>query len=192
MRRRVVVTDEQRLIIALWIVHTYLAHVLEQTPYLAITSPQKRCGKSQLPRLMDRLVAHPWSALLPSEATAYRKIDAEKPTWLLDEVDAIFALKTAQYHEGLRAIINAGNVRGTTIDRCANFGNTLVAFDPYCAKALAGNGVMRRRLSTARSRCGCSASSGRSRWHASVAGTRRRRGRRSAKHCSGGPMRTLR
>ena len=38
----------QAVLIALWIAHTYLIELFACTPYLHITSPAKRCGKSNL------------------------------------------------------------------------------------------------------------------------------------------------
>jgi hypothetical protein len=139
----IVATPEQKLILALWVVHTYVVHEMEQTPYLVISSPEKRCGKSRLLELLARLVARPFGPkVMPSEAVVYRSIDAGMPTILLDEVDAIFNPKTANFHEGLRAILNSGHRKGNTVSRCAAFGNSLESFQVYSAKALAGIGVL--------------------------------------------------
>jgi hypothetical protein len=142
IERYVVMTDAQRLVVALWIVHSHAVEHFEQTPYLTVTSPQRQCGKSRLLELLELLVPRPWATIMPSEAIVYRKIEAVMPTLLLDEVDAIFAPKTADRHEGLRAILNAGHRRGATVDRAANFGKDLVSFHVYCPKVLAGIGVL--------------------------------------------------
>ena len=39
----------QRLAVALWIVHTYLVEQFQTTPYLAITSAEKRTNLPNLP-----------------------------------------------------------------------------------------------------------------------------------------------
>jgi hypothetical protein len=39
-------------------------------------------------------------------------------------------------------MLNAGHRKGATVDRAANFGNDLVSFEVYCAKMLAGIGVL--------------------------------------------------
>src|SRR6266576_5706527 len=75
LRDYVVMTDEQYLVIALWVIHTYLAESLYQTPYLAVTSPEKQCGKSRLIETLELLVRSPWSTILPSEATFFRTIN---------------------------------------------------------------------------------------------------------------------
>jgi hypothetical protein len=138
----VIATDAQRLVLALWVVHTHLVRQIEQTPYLSITSPDPECGKSRLLEVLDQLVARPWMVARPSEAVAYRKIDSLMPTLLLDEVDTIFHPKQAGQHEGLRAILDAGHRRGVTVDRSADFGRSFQQFSPYCAKALAGIGAL--------------------------------------------------
>lgn len=142
VRKYVVTTDAQRLVISLWVVHAHLANRFDQTPYLTVTSPERQCGKSRLLELLELVVPRPWATIMPSEAVLYRKVDAEGPTLLLDEVDAIFAPKAAERYEALRAILNAGHRRGHTVSRCVNFGQDLQEFEVYCPKVLAGIGVL--------------------------------------------------
>jgi hypothetical protein len=142
VERYIVTTPAQRLAVVLWIVHTYLVAEVEQTPYLTVTSPVRQCGKSRLLELLELLVPRPWPAVTPSEAVVYRTVHARMPTLLLDEVDAIFAPKTADRHEGLRAILNAGHRRGATVPRCIGVSSKPQDFGVYCAKVLAGIGVL--------------------------------------------------
>src|SRR5437763_13349 len=113
IRRYVVLDDEELLAVALWSVHTYNFQLWEQSPYLAVTSPEKQCGKSRLLEVLECVTARPWKAILPSEAVTYRKISLRAPTLLLDETDTIFNPRVADKYEGLRALLNAGNRRGT-------------------------------------------------------------------------------
>jgi hypothetical protein len=136
-----VMTEQQKLVVSLWIVHAHLVGELEQTVYLTVTSPQKQCGKSRLLELLELLVPRPWMTVMPSEAVVYRQVHSKMPTLLLDEVDAIFAPKTADRHEGLRAVLNAGHRRSATVPRCVNF-TEVENFRVYCAKVLAGIGVL--------------------------------------------------
>jgi Protein of unknown function (DUF3631) len=142
IERYIVMTPEQRLVVALWIIHTHVIELLEQTAYLTVTSPVRQCGKSRLLELLELLVPRAWPAVTPSEAVVYRTVHARMPTLLLDEVDAIFAPKTADRHEGLRAILNAGHRRGVTVPRCIGTSSTPQDFNVYCAKVLAGIGVL--------------------------------------------------
>ncbi|HUY24774.1 MAG TPA: DUF3631 domain-containing protein [Candidatus Saccharimonadales bacterium] len=134
--------SSQPLAVTLWVVHTYLIDQSEYSPYLAITSAEKRSGKTRLLDVLELLVKNPWRAVTPSEAVIYRQIAVKHPTLLLDETDAIFGGKTAAQHEGLRALLNAGNRPGTTVPRCVGEGSKMHVqdFEVYGAKALAGIG----------------------------------------------------
>ena len=141
--RRYVVMDEAKLLtVALWIVHTHCFERFEQTPYLAVTSPEKQCGKSRLLEVLSLLVRRPWMLTQPSEAVVFRNVHAMRPTMLLDETDAIFNPKTADRHEGLRAMLNAGHRKGTTVPRCLGGGERIMNFRVYCPKVLAGIGTL--------------------------------------------------
>jgi hypothetical protein len=144
MRRFLVMSDEQYLVVALWIIHTYCMEAFEQTPYLAVTSPEKQCGKTRLLELLSKLCNRAWLVITPSEATIFRKINNEHPTLLLDEVDTIFNPKAmaAGHHEHLRALFNAGHRRGVPVARAADFGAKLVEFDVFCPKVLSGIGAL--------------------------------------------------
>jgi hypothetical protein len=76
---------------------------------------------------------------MPSEAVLYRKIEAVSPTLMLDETDAVFDKKNGST-EPLRALLNAGNRRGTSVPRCVGPSMQLVDFSTFCAKTLAGIG----------------------------------------------------
>lgn len=142
VRRYVVMTNEQLLVTTLWVLHTHCIQAFEQTPYLAVTSPEKQCGKSRLLETLDLLVARPWQTVLPSEAVVYRRVHQEVPTLLLDEIDTVFNPKSADRYEGLRAILNAGHRKGAKVPRCVGPKHEVVEFDVYCAKVLAGIGSL--------------------------------------------------
>jgi hypothetical protein len=141
VRRYVVLTEAQLVAVVLWIAHTHAIDAAEQSPYLAITSATKRSGKTRLHDVLEQLVARPWRVISPSEAVVFRKLAAARPTLLLDEVDAIWSGNGSERHEGLRAILNSGNRRGTVVPRCAGpQGTQLVDFAVFGPKALAGIG----------------------------------------------------
>ncbi len=129
IRRYVVLSDDQAVTCSLWVFHTYLIDAAETTPYLEVTSPEKRSGKSRLLDVLQELVWNPWRAVLPSEAVTYRKIADGATTLLLDEVDAIFGPK-AKEHEGLRAMLNAGyrppRLRGAAMRASVHEGEELL------------------------------------------------------------------
>jgi len=142
MRRFVVMSDAHVVAIALWIAHTHAVEAADATPYLAVTSPTKRSGKSRLLEVLALLVRNPLRTGGVSEAALFRSIGGdEAPTLLMDEVDAIFGPK-ARDHEDVRALLNAGYTRGTPAIRCVGEGAKMRVekFDVFCPKALAGIG----------------------------------------------------
>ena len=141
VRRYVVLSSAQADATALWVTHTYVLDAFEQTPFLAITSPEKRCGKSRLLEVLELVVARAWRTIFPSEAVLYRKIQAVTPTLMLDETDAIFDRSNGST-EPLRALLNAGNRRGTFVPRCVGPSQKLTDFSTFCPKVLSWIGEL--------------------------------------------------
>lgn len=139
IRAYVVAGEAQIVAVVLWTVHTYVPDAAEQSPYLAVTSPEKRSGKTRLLEVLELLVSGPWRVVLPSEAVLYRKLHRDKPTLMLDETDAIFRDHSPRY-EPLRGLLNAANRRGTTVPRCLEQGGKLIDFEVFGPKVLAGIG----------------------------------------------------
>lgn len=131
--------EAESTVIALWVLHTWALDAADATPYIAVTSATPRCGKTRLIETLRLLVRKAWHASSISEAALFRRVEAEHPTLLLDEVDAIFG---AGPREPLRAVLNAGNRRGSTVTRAEGKGYR--EFPIYCAKLLAGidNGTL--------------------------------------------------
>lgn len=141
LRDYVVMSSAQADAVALWAAHTHGLDAFETTPFLDLTSPEKRCGKTRTLDVLELVVARPWRTIMPSEAVLYRKIEAAAPTLMLDESDAIFD-KSNGSTEPLRALLNAGNRRGTSVPRCVGPTQQIVDFGVFCAKALAGIGAL--------------------------------------------------
>lgn len=141
-RRFLVLSNAKADVLALWAAHTHAIEAFEDTPFLAVTSAEPESGKTRVLEVLELLVRNPWKVVLPSEAVLYRKVSAGQPTLLLDEVDAVFGPKAGE-HEGLRALLNAGNRRGTKVPRCVGRGEIrLEEFDVFCPRALAGIGKL--------------------------------------------------
>jgi Protein of unknown function (DUF3631) len=137
--RYIVVGAPEAVVIALWIAHAWVLGAFDVTGYLHVRSPVRRCGKSTLLDLMELLVPRAWKTIEPSEAVLFRRIGQSMPTLLLDEVDAIFN-RRAEATEGLRACLNAGNKRGTTVPRCVPPRMEIAEFSVFCPKVLASIG----------------------------------------------------
>jgi hypothetical protein len=142
IRRYVILTPEQLTAVALWVLHTHTVDAVDVTPFLVVTAPTMRSGKTRLLEVLELLVARPWRVALPSDAVLYRKIQRDRPTLLLDEVDAVFRSATERT-EPLRALLNAGNRRGTRVPRVVQRRPgefDLVEFDVFAPRALAAIG----------------------------------------------------
>jgi hypothetical protein len=142
LRRYVVLSDAQLAAVALWVAHTHAFAAAETTPYLEICSAEKESGKTRLLETLELVVARPWLTGRMSISALARRIDAEQPTLLLDESDALFASDRA-YVQDLRGILNSGFRRGGshTINVPAGQNGWAPAdFSVFSAKAIAGIG----------------------------------------------------
>ncbi|GAA4376864.1 DUF3631 domain-containing protein [Nocardioides caricicola] len=143
--RFVVLSDEQRLVMAVYVIHTHIAKRCQQTPYIFIHSPEPECGKSRLMEVLDVLVREPWMIVNPSDAVLFRKVNDSMPTLLWDEIDAVFNPKSAQYHEEQRGMLDQGHRRRGRVPRF--IGDKVKEFDVYCPKVFAGIGTLPDTLS---------------------------------------------
>jgi hypothetical protein len=139
IRRFVVLGSSEELdTLALWVAHTHAFEAADATPYLAITSPQKGCRKTQLLEVLSLITPRSWKIDgVPTEAVLFRKIERDEPTIFLDEADRLFR-SGAERVEPLVALLNAGNRRGAKVPRCVSQGNDLRDFSVFCPKALSG------------------------------------------------------
>lgn len=127
-----------------WIVHCHLMGAWFQTPRLAIISPEPGSGKSRVLEITGCLVPRPLFTVMASAAFIMRRVadQSNPPTVLFDEVDAIFGPK-AKGSEDLRALINSGYRRGTSVGRCTidkDNGIGTVELPTFGAAAMAGLG----------------------------------------------------
>jgi putative DNA primase/helicase len=106
--RYVVLDQTQSDAVALWVLHTHAFDAAYVSPRVAITSPQKRCGKTTLLTLLSALVARSLSAANLTAATIFRVIEASRPTLLIDEADTFL-----RDSDEIRGVINAGHCRAT-------------------------------------------------------------------------------
>ena len=84
-------SDYQAVAVTLWTAHTHAMDAFDCTPYEQVTSATARAGTTRLLEVQELLVARPWLTGRTSAAALVRKVDAKKPTLLLDESDAAFA-----------------------------------------------------------------------------------------------------
>jgi hypothetical protein len=143
IRRYVVLNDHQAVVLVLWVAHTHAIDAADCTPYLQITSATKRAGKTRLLEVLETVVARPWLTGRMSAAVLIRKVDAERPTLLLDESDAAFSGEK-EYAEALRGILNTGYRRSGKASLCVGQGASINYrdFSTFGAKAIAGIGEL--------------------------------------------------
>lgn len=106
IRRYVALPDECAKAISLWVAFTHTLDAFQTSPRLAIKSPEKRCGKTTLLRVVQRLVPKPLPASNASGAALFRMIESVCPTLLIDEADTF--LDDA---DGVRNVLNSGHTR---------------------------------------------------------------------------------
>jgi hypothetical protein len=138
VRRFVVVDDFQAAAVALWVAHSHVFDAFGVTPYLEVTSAEKRSGKTRLLEVLELLVREPLPTANISDAALFRVIASRFPSLLLDEIDAVFK---SREREELRGLLNAGYRRGAVAHRMGGANNrTLETFPVYCPKVFAGIG----------------------------------------------------
>lgn len=141
VRRFVFLSEHQARVAAVWVVHTHVFESAYATPYLAITSAEKRSGKSTLLDVLELLVAEPWLTGGVSKAVLVRKINSKAPTLLLDESDAAFA-GDKEYAEALRGVLNTGYKPSGKYSCCDGPNMEPKDFRTYSPKAIAGIGKL--------------------------------------------------
>ncbi len=102
--RHVVLEAEPTFCLALWVVHTYLFRQRDAVAYVAIESPEKRCGKTTLVSVLAELAHRPLVCSNITVGALFHAIDQYAPTLLLDEADTFLAGNGV-----MRGILNCGN-----------------------------------------------------------------------------------
>jgi putative DNA primase/helicase len=137
-RRYAVLPKRADVVLALWIMMTYLLDAITVAPILAITSPEKGCGKTTLLEIISRLARRVLSASNISSAALFRSIEKWGPTLLIDEADS-FASK----NDELRGVLNSGHTRQTAfVVRCIGDDSEPRIFSTWGCKAIAAIGKL--------------------------------------------------
>ena len=106
IRQHVVLPPGAEIAIALWCIHTHLMECWDVSPFLLISSPVWRCGKSTLADFVAGFSHRGLTSSNASDAAVYRCIDKFAPTLILDEADSWLKMR-----EELRGILNSGHKR---------------------------------------------------------------------------------
>lgn len=141
LRHHVFLKDQRLpLLIAAWVLGTYVYEVFTFFGYLWITSPVKRCGKSLLEDILSHL-CHKATPRLSnvSEASIFRLADLGH-TLILDELENIRAEDKEKY-QAVMTVLNSGFQAGgkvPRVERVKDAGFEVVYFNAFCPKVLAG------------------------------------------------------
>ncbi len=135
IRRFIWLSEHKARSMSLWIAHTHAIDAASVTPILALTSPQKRCGKTTAMALVGRVAARPLVASNISAPAVFRTIEAWLPTLLIDEADSFL-----KDNEELRGVLNSGHGRETAyVIRMESVGDNFEPrqFTTWAAKSIA-------------------------------------------------------
>ena len=131
--RFVVLPEGGATTLALWTVHADAIEAAFCSPLLGLTSPERRCGKSNTLKVLGALVRRPLPAASISPAALFRGIEKFQPTLLLDEAETAF-----RENEELRALVNAAHDRaGAVALRTVGDTHEPRMFSTWCPKAIA-------------------------------------------------------
>jgi hypothetical protein len=112
--------------------HTYLLDCFGISPRLAITSPEKGCGKTTLLDVLLHLVMRPLPTANATASAIFRVVEMQQPTLLIDEADTFLSK-----NEELRGILNSGHCKGGSVIRTVGEDFEPRAFSTYSACAIA-------------------------------------------------------
>jgi len=126
----------------LWVAMTWFMNQVGVAPLLVITSPEKRCGKTTLLSILNKLAANSIVASNISPAAFFRSIQAWHPTLLVDEADSFL-----RFNDELRGILNSGHTRDTAfVIRTVGDDHKPQSFNTWGAKAIACIGKLQDTL----------------------------------------------
>ena len=135
VRLYLVVPDGAAEVLALWAVHAHTFEAFYHSPRIAISSPEKQCGKTVALDILECLTPRAVRTENVTTAVLFRLVDAHRPTLLVDEADTFLAA-----NEELRGALNAGHRRGGRHLRCEGDDNEVRAFSTFGPVTIAGIG----------------------------------------------------
>jgi putative DNA primase/helicase len=131
IQRHTVMTDQEQLALALWIVNSHCHDLGRHSPFLAFQSPTMRCGKSTALTMTSALVPKPMAVAHVTGPSLYRMIHEHSPTVLVDELDQVI-----HHNKDLRAVLNTAHNKQTAfVPRVVQ--NAVVRFRVFSPKVLA-------------------------------------------------------
>lgn len=135
VKRLVAISEHNALVVVLWVINTWCYSNFQRCPLLLINAPERECGKTQLLKVVEKLVFRPMETANITLASLFRVITKYAPTLLIDEADTFMEGKSE-----MAGVINKGYEKGGFVLRTETIGKELLeqAFKVYGPKALAG------------------------------------------------------
>jgi hypothetical protein len=129
--------------LALWVLRTHAHEASDVSPLLALTSPEKRCGKTTTLSVLAAVVPRPLPASNITPSALFRAVEKYSPTLLVDEADSFL-----RDREELRGILNSGHTRSSAyVVRTVGDDHEVRSFSTWAPKALALIGDLPSTLS---------------------------------------------
>lgn len=119
---------DHAFVAALWSIATHLWPLFDAFPYMVITSPTKRSGKTRFSEVLSFVASNPFNAAGTGPASLFRIVQTMKPTIILDEAEDL----NKESASVMRSFLNVGYRKGQVIPRVQ--GNKVVTYDAYCPK----------------------------------------------------------
>ena len=114
--------------VALWVIGTFCFLDFDAYPYLVITSPTKRSGKTRLAEMISFCCSNPRNFAAMTAHTVFRSIEDEHPTIIFDEAETL----NSEAAGTMRSVLNVGYRRGQTVPRGTTTG--IKEYATYCPK----------------------------------------------------------
>jgi hypothetical protein len=140
IQRHVVLGEEYLLVLALWVVHTYLLEELKCTPRLIIRAATEGAAKTLLMTLLRYLVWRPLKSINMSSAAMFRSIDKYTPVLLLEEASRTFDAAHGAARDvldAITAILDSGFEPGDSVVRASGEDNDVREFLVHAPAAIA-------------------------------------------------------
>jgi hypothetical protein len=135
IRRYVATLGERAIVPALWTMFTWVHETATHSPLLLVNSAEPDCGKTTLLGVISYLAWRPLTSVEISGPMLYRSVKKWRPTFIIDEADAILA-----HNDDLRAVINSGWTRGQGVVRGDPETHEPQMFSTFAPKALGMKG----------------------------------------------------
>jgi putative DNA primase/helicase len=103
-----VLPEHSAPLMAAWVLHAWAHDAADISPVLALTSPEKRCGKTTAVSVISALVPRAMHAINISTSVLFRVIEKYAPTVLIDEADTFLG---DDQNSDMRGILNGGHNR---------------------------------------------------------------------------------